>query len=157
MINYRQRIENVKKYDAYYRQQQRSMQNTELVEFENKKAKYSLYDRNANEVTGFGDNYTILWYDARMKNYVNLLKELPKKRIATTRIVPVLVVDKLEHMTKVYALDEEATNLKIQPTRAVPGTVEAPRVDDIAKHKREMKKAYDIKVLRRKHLFIASS
>lgn len=71
------------------------MQNTELIEFEKKKVTYSLYDKNGNEVTGMGNNYTILWYDARMKNYVDLLKELPKKRIATQRIKVVLIVDKL--------------------------------------------------------------
>ena len=71
------------------------MQNTELIQFENKKVTYSLRDRNGDEVTSLGNNYTILWYDARMKNYIDLIKKLPKKKIATHRIKPVLVVDKL--------------------------------------------------------------
>lgn len=71
------------------------MQNTELIEFEKKKARYSLYDRHGDEITYTGEYYTILWYDARMKNYIDLLKALPNKNIATKRIKAILVVDKL--------------------------------------------------------------
>lgn len=75
---------------------QRELQNTvQTNELQGKKVEFSLYDRGNNEVTSCGDNYTILWYDARMKNYIDLIKELPKKRLATNRVRAFLVVDKL--------------------------------------------------------------
>jgi len=73
-------MEKVKKFDSALRREQRAMQNTEFVEIDNKKVKYSLYSKNDEEVFSFGDNYTILWYDSKMKNYVDLVRELPKKK-----------------------------------------------------------------------------
>jgi len=42
------------------------------------------------------DTYLILWYDAKMKNYVNLIKYLQAKKIVSARISSYLVVDKPE-------------------------------------------------------------
>lgn len=59
----------------------RDLQNIGRSEIIDQKIEYSLYNKGGNEVCNFGDNYTILWFDSKMINYVNLVKELPKKRI----------------------------------------------------------------------------
>ena len=90
--------------------------NKEVKELKGKKIKYSFYDQSNKEINDFGYNYTILWYDARMKNYLDLIKNLPNKHLATNRIVPVLIVEKIEHMAKVYNVEKEVLSA---PTKVV--------------------------------------
>ncbi|CAI2366906.1 unnamed protein product [Moneuplotes crassus] len=137
--------EQVRAFDADFRKMQRSMQNTEIIEFTKKKVAYSLYDRNNNEITSMGDNYTILWYDARMKNYIDLVQQLPKKRIATKRIKAVLIVEKLEHMSKVYSIETEA---KDRSFKRNPRVFNEKVVEEKTKYLKAMKKALPIEVLR---------
>ena len=104
------------KFDAAYRKEARLHMNKEVKELKGKKIKYSFYDQSNKEINDFGYNYTILWYDARMKNYLDLIKNLPNKHLATNRIVPVLIVEKIEHMAKVYNVEKEVLSA---PTKVV--------------------------------------
>lgn len=109
--------ERTKKYDADFRKMQREALAIENKEIVGKKAKFRLFDKNNVEFTGFGYNYTILWYDARMKNYIKLISELPQKHLVTNRIVPILIVEKVEHMTKIYDFEKDIT--KTQSTTRI--------------------------------------
>jgi len=143
-------MEKVKKFDSALRREQRAMQNTEFVEIDNKKVKYSLYSKNDEEVFSFGDNYTILWYDSKMKNYVDLVRELPKKKWSTSRVKPILVVDKLEQMVNVYKLEESAKSKVVVPIRTLGGMMAPVSQQDKKSFRKDMKKNFAIEVLRSK-------
>ena len=95
----------------------RQQMNKEAKKLTGVKVKYSLYDKSNNEINGFGYNYTILWHDTKMKNYLDLIKNLPTKHIATSRIVPILVVDKVEQMVNIYNIEKEIVSKPIKQRR----------------------------------------
>ena len=59
------------------------MQNTEIDDIFNKKVRFVLFDRNGKEFTQSlqePGTYYVLWYDAKMKNYLLFLEYLHKKK-----------------------------------------------------------------------------
>jgi hypothetical protein len=45
-----------------------------------------------------GRDYTVLWYDAKMKNYLLFIEFLHKKKFIQAKVNTILVVDKPEYM-----------------------------------------------------------
>ena len=72
------------------------MLNKDFLEIEKKHALFKLVDQKNKTFTDYENNYVLLWYDARVKNYFNLTRNLTSKKISTTRILPILVVEKPE-------------------------------------------------------------
>lgn len=84
------------------------MQNLEFEEVQGKYVKFHLfsYQKSASKDSKFrqftqntikqADQYTILWYDDRMKNYTNLLEFLNNKRLVSAKIKTYLIVNKEE-------------------------------------------------------------
>ena len=60
------------------------------------------------------NQYTILWYDSKMKNYIGLLEYLAKKKLVSARIKSYLVVDKLEYVQNVDKIREGASDIKLK-------------------------------------------
>lgn len=104
-------------FDATFRRDMRQQMNKEAKKLTGVKVKYSLYDKSNNEINDFGYNYTILWHDTKMKNYLDLIKNLPTKHIATSRIVPILVVNKVEQMVNIYNIEKEIVSRPIKQNR----------------------------------------
>lgn len=103
----------VKRYDANFRQRQREALNTELKGVIGKKIHFQLFDKADKPFNSYDKNYVVLWYDAKMVNYLNLIKDLKNKKLATDRVLPILVVDNPEHISKVYMIKEKATTFKL--------------------------------------------
>ena len=45
-----------------------------------------------------GRDYTVLWYDAKMKNYLLFIEYIHKKKFIQAKVNPILIVDKAEYM-----------------------------------------------------------
>ena len=52
----------------------------------------------------------ILWFDAKMVNYTNLLSNLEKRRLSVAKIVPFLVVDKPDIAENVDKIRQECSD-----------------------------------------------
>lgn len=95
------------------------MQNKEVEEFQNKKAQFCLfegkkkdgelvYEKLTHQTVVETGQYAILWYDAKMQNYLNLLKYLNKRKIVQAKVKAYLVVDKEEYAENVDKIREQA-------------------------------------------------
>ena len=77
------------------------MQNTEIEEVQNKKVRIVLFDSegkqfNESNIINGRNEYYVMWYDAKMKNYLMFLEYLEKKKFALAKITTILIVDKQE-------------------------------------------------------------
>ena len=75
------------------------MQNNEIKDIFQKEVKFVLYDKSDKEFTEVNtknerNEYFVLWYDAKMKNYISFIEYLNKKKIVAAQITPILIVDK---------------------------------------------------------------
>ena len=74
-----------------------------------KKIRFVLFDQenkafDENSTVNNNNEYFVLWYDAKMKNYISFMEYLFKKRIVSAKISPILVVDKEEHMKNIHKI-----------------------------------------------------
>jgi len=90
--------QSVMRFDHLKRVEQRAMQNKEIDEFKDKKVYWTLFEPDSKEYVPAPNSYQIIWFDAKMKNYENLITFLTKKRVLRTAVHPVLLVDKETHM-----------------------------------------------------------
>lgn len=60
------------------------------------------------------NQYTVLWYDAKMVNYLNLLKFLIERKIVQAKVVSYLVVDRRDVAENVEKIKEEATDAQLK-------------------------------------------
>lgn len=58
--------------------------------------------------------YIIFWYDAKMKNYLNLLEFLNNRRLVQAKVTAILVVDKREIAENVEKIKEGAADMKLK-------------------------------------------
>ena len=65
-------------------------------------------------ITDSGRDYFVLWYDAKMKNYLLFIEFLHKKKFIQARVNPVLVVDKLEYMNNIEKIKNESKDEKMK-------------------------------------------
>ena len=56
----------------------------------------------------------MLWYDAKMKNYLLFIEFLHKKKFIQAKVNPLLVVDKLEYMTNIEKIRAESKDQKMK-------------------------------------------
>ncbi len=89
------------------------MQNTEVEEFQNKKVQFVLFDAagkefSDREIVKNEKDYYVLWYDAKMKNYLLFIEYLHKKKFIQARVIPILVVDKPEYMSNIEKIRAES-------------------------------------------------
>ena len=80
------------------------MQNTEVEELQNKKVDFVLFDTQGKEFSDRQLNqrdYTVLWYDAKMKNYLLFIEYLHKKKFIQAKVNTILVVEKPEYLTNI--------------------------------------------------------
>ena len=59
-------------------------------------------------------DYTVLWYDAKMKNYLLFIEFLHKKKFIQAKVNTVLVVDKPEYMTNIEIIKKESKDEKMK-------------------------------------------
>ena len=126
---FKQRLHSVAQFDAMKRQEQRAMQNKEVDEVFNKKVRFCLfsYDQKTQEYKQLTHRniadlthgraagaYSILWYDAKMQNFLNLLEYLNKKRLTNARVNCFLIVDRPEYVENVQKIKDAASNKKLR-------------------------------------------
>ena len=58
--------------------------------------------------------YLILWYDAKMVNYINLIKFIEARKLATVRIAPYLLVDKQDQAENVSKIRDQSQDQKLR-------------------------------------------
>ncbi len=95
------------------------MQNTEVEDFLNKRVEFVLYDSAGNEfsdrnIVSNGRDYYVLWYDAKMKNYLLFIEYLHKKKFIQARVVPLLLVDKPEYMSNIEKIRAESKDERMK-------------------------------------------
>ena len=66
-----------------------------------------------NDIMKTGDYY-VLWYDAKMKNYLLFIEHLHKKKFIQAKVNPILVVDKLEYMSNIEKIKGESKDEKMK-------------------------------------------
>ncbi len=79
------------------------MQNNEVEELQDKRVSFVLFDQQGKEFSDHnilenGRDYYVLWYDAKMKNYLLFLEHLHKKKFIQAKVSAILVVDKPEYL-----------------------------------------------------------
>jgi hypothetical protein len=87
------------------------MQNTEIEELANKKVSFQLETnegKDYSEKDNCGREYVVLWYDAKMKNYLLFIEHLHKKKFIQAKVTPILVVDKPHHMQNIEKIRKES-------------------------------------------------
>lgn len=93
------------------------MQNTEVEEVQGKSVSFVLFDAEGKE---FSDrvlnhrDYTVLWYDAKMKNYLLFIEYLHKKKFIQAKVNTILVVDKPEYMSNIEKIKAESKDEKMK-------------------------------------------
>ena len=114
---FKRRFYNVAEFDRKKRFEQRNMQNKEVEQVQNKLVRFILfkyvkgeYNQITQKFPAQQKGYLILWYDAKMINYTNLLSSLEKRRINQAKIVPMLVVDRPDIAENVDKLREECSD-----------------------------------------------
>ena len=60
------------------------------------------------------NEYFVFWYDARMKNYLNILEYVMNRTFLTSKITIVLVVDKFEFIKNIEKIKNESKNEKLK-------------------------------------------
>lgn len=87
------------------RKEQRAMQNTEIDDILNMKTKFYLQDQDGKEFSHesvLGKNqFTIFWFDPKMKNYLSLLEFINRKKFLQAKVQAILIVEKEEHLANV--------------------------------------------------------
>lgn len=87
----------VEEVDRQKRREQRSMQNNDLEDYYLKEVRFVLYDKdnkefNEGNLKNNQNEYTVFWFDAKMRNYIAFIEYLNKKPMVAARINPVLIV-----------------------------------------------------------------
>lgn len=95
------------------------MQNTEVEDFQNKNVSFVVFDGagkefSDREIRTNGKDYYVLWYDAKMKNYLLFLEYLHKKKFIQARVVPILLVDKPEYMSNIEKIRAESKDERMK-------------------------------------------
>jgi len=111
-IYLRYRIKKVEAFDQRKRREQRAMQNKEVEEFQGRNVKFRLKDAHGNLFTekDIGQHeYVVLWYDAKLKNYLSFLEFIEKKKFIQAKIKVILVVDKEEVLFNMQRLQADAS------------------------------------------------
>ena len=85
------------------------MQNNEIVDLKNKRVKFIIFDKANKAFTdeqslNRSNTYTVLWYDAKMKNYLMFLEYLHKKNFTIASVNAILIVDKQEYMQNIQKI-----------------------------------------------------
>ncbi len=91
------------------------MQNQEVDDVYNKFARFVLRDRNDNDITeknivNQNNEYTVFWYDAKMKNYLSFIEYVLAKRYVQVKITGILIVDKKEYLDNIEKIKRESKN-----------------------------------------------
>jgi len=50
----------------------------------------------------------VLWYDAKMKNYLMFIEYLHKKKFIQAKVSPTLIVDKAEYLANIEKIKAES-------------------------------------------------
>ena len=93
------------------------MQNTEIEDFQNKKVSFTLFNQQGKQFTEQsinGGDYVVLWYDAKMKNYLLFIEYLHKKKFIQAKVSTILVVDKQEYMENIEKIKKESKDEKMK-------------------------------------------
>lgn len=113
----KRRIKQVEEFDRRKRYEQRAMSNIEIEEVYNKRVNFTLVDKDDKEFSAKDiakqttkNEYYVLWYDAKMKNYLTFLEYVQKKNMVQAKINAILVVDKKEMLANVEKIKAESSN-----------------------------------------------
>jgi hypothetical protein len=61
-----------------------------------------------------GREYYVLWYDAKMKNYLLFVEYLHKKKFIQAKVSPVLIVDKPQYLDNIEKIRSESKDEKMK-------------------------------------------
>jgi hypothetical protein len=95
------------------------MSNVEIEEVYNKKVQFTLLNNEGKEFTEKNtlnntSEYYVLWYDAKMKNYLMFLEYVQKKRMVHANIRGILIVDRPEYLANVEKIKSESSNKELR-------------------------------------------
>lgn len=61
-----------------------------------------------------GKDYYVLWYDAKMKNYLLFVEYLHKKKFTQASVCPILVVDRAEYLQNIEKIKSQSKDEKMR-------------------------------------------